>query len=65
MSNYINEYKSKLRSADEAVKIVKSGDFIAYGHFAMAPAALDEALAKRVGELTDIKIKAVMPLFQF
>jgi acyl-CoA hydrolase len=63
MSNYINEYKSKLRSADEAVKIVKSGDFIAYGHFAMAPAALDEALAKRVGELTDIKIKAVMPLF--
>ncbi len=63
MSTYASEYKSKLRTADEAVKVVKSGDQVSYGHFAMAPKALDAALAKRAGEVSDVRIKAVMPLF--
>jgi Acetyl-CoA hydrolase len=63
MRNYKNEYKNKLRTADEAVQAVKSGDYVSYGHFAMSPIGLDEALSKRAGELSDVKIKAVMALF--
>ena len=63
MGNNIDLYNEKLRTADEAVKVVKSGDNVWYGHFAMAPRALDEALAKRVGELKDIWIKGVCILF--
>ena len=59
---YVSEYKQKLVSAEEAVKVVDSGDWVAYGHFAMAPRRLDEALAKRKDELLDVKIRAVCPL---
>jgi hypothetical protein len=37
MGKYIKEYQNKLRTPDDAVKIVKSGDNISYSHFAMAP----------------------------
>ena len=60
--NYVSEYKQKLVSAEEAVKVVDSGDWVAYGQFAMAPRRLDEALAKRKDELLDVKIRAVCPL---
>jgi len=63
MGSYIDQYRDKLRTPDEAVKVVKSGDYVWYGHFAMAPRALDEALSKRVGELKDVWIKGVCPLF--
>ncbi|KUG03426.1 4-hydroxybutyrate coenzyme a transferase [hydrocarbon metagenome] len=63
MGSYIDQYRDKLRTPDEAVKVVKSGDFVWYGHFAMAPRALDEALSKRAGELTGVWIKGVCPLF--
>lgn len=53
----MQEYKSKLVSADEAVKVVKSGDYVNYSHFAMTPRVLDEALAKRKGELLDVKVR--------
>lgn len=56
---YIDEYNKKLVSADEAVKVVKSGDWVAYSHFAMTPVVLDEALAKRKDELTGVKIRGV------
>jgi len=57
MGKYADEYRSKLRTADEAVKVVKSGDWVAYSHFVMFPETLDEALARRAGELTDVKVK--------
>lgn len=50
-----DQYRNKLRTADDAVKAVKSGDWVYYSHFVMNPVALDHALAKRVGELTDVK----------
>lgn len=62
MGKYAQEYRNKLRTPDDAVKVVKSGDFISYSHFAMFPTALDEALSKRAGELTDVKVKGVCPL---
>ena len=45
------EYEKKLCTAREAVKVVRSGDWIDYGWNACAPAALDEALAERYQEL--------------
>ncbi|MDR1616620.1 MAG: butyryl-CoA:acetate CoA-transferase [Syntrophomonadaceae bacterium] len=57
MAQYMDLYKEKLRTADEAVKAVKSGDWVAYSHFVMTPVTLDRALAKRVGELTNVNLK--------
>jgi len=51
-----NEYRSKLTTADKAVRAVKSGDNVYYSHFAMFPKHLDAALAKRVGEVTDVNV---------
>lgn len=52
-----DEYRSKLRSADEAVKVVKSGDWIDYTTGNGFPKALDEALARRRDELKDVKVR--------
>lgn len=51
-------YKQKLVSADEAVKCVKSGDWVEYGFCICGPVDLDHALAKRKDELKDVKIRA-------
>jgi len=57
--NYMEEFRRKSVTALEAVKIVKSGDWVDYGHFLNAPCFLDEALSTRVGELRNVKIRAV------
>jgi len=60
---YQEEYRSKLVTAGEAVKAVKSGDWVAYSHFVTTPRVLDEALAKRKDELTDVKLRGVCSLY--
>ena len=55
----MNEYKEKLVSPEEAVKVVKSGDKVHYGHFAMSPTFLDPYLAQRKEELEDVKVYGV------
>ena len=52
-------YKAKLRTAEEAVSIVKSGDWIDYAMFNGKPVVCDRALGARKEELKDIKIMAV------
>ncbi len=59
MGKYHNEYIKKLVSAEEAVNIIKSGDWVDYGNFQCAPITLDIALSKRSAELEDIKVRAV------
>lgn len=56
---YASLYKAKLVSPDEAVKVVKSGDWVDYGSFTGQTVALDKALAARKEELRDVKIRAV------
>ena len=51
------EYRSKLRTPEEAVKVVKSGDWVDYGTNVGFPTLLDAALAKRRDELTDVKLR--------
>ena len=57
--NYSNNYSRKLITAEEAVKVVKSGDRIFYSEFAMFPKMLDAALAKRIPELQDLELYSV------
>jgi acyl-CoA hydrolase len=59
MSKYSKEYAEKLTTADEAVKVVKNGDGIAYSHFVLRTPLLDEALAFRKTELEDIDVTFV------
>ena len=55
--DYSQEYKQKLVSADEAVKVIKSGDWVDYGWCNGTPDVLDKALAKRTDELKDVKLR--------
>lgn len=55
-SNYWAEYKSKLVSADEAVKVVKSGNRVAFGQIVTPTLELDKALARRRDELRDVYV---------
>ena len=51
------EYRAKLRTPEEAVKVIKSGDWVDYMTNVTMPVLLDKALAKRRDELTDVKIR--------
>ena len=51
------EYRSKLRTAEEAVRLVKSGDWVDYGSNNGFPASLDAALSERRDELRAVKLR--------
>ena len=55
--DYQAMYQQKLTTAQEAVKVVKSGDWVDYTWCTNHPVALDKALAERKDELTDVKIR--------
>ena len=57
MLNYSVQYNSKLRTPEEAVKVVKSGDWVDYTTASSMPVLLDKALAKRKEELSQVKIR--------
>ena len=55
--HFSDEYRAKLRTPDEAVKVVRSGDWVDYTTNLGFPVLLDRALARRKDELTDVKIR--------
>ena len=55
--DYQKMYQEKLTTAQEAVKVVKSGDWVDYGWCTNHPVALDKALAARKDELFDVKVR--------
>ena len=55
--DFTEEYRQKLVSADEAVKVIKSGDWVDYGWCTNTVDALDKALAKRTDELKDVNLR--------
>lgn len=60
--NYVEEYNQKKVSADEAVQVIQSGDWVDYGFCVTTVDALDKALAKRTDELKDVKLRgAILP----
>ena len=55
--DFLREYKEKLRTPEEAVKVIKSGDWVDYTTNVSFPYLLDKALAGRRDELKDVKIR--------
>ena len=60
--NWLADYKAKLRSAAEAVRVVSSGDDVYYGGNAAIPRALVRALAERGPELVGVRLHHVLLL---
>jgi 4-hydroxybutyrate CoA-transferase len=50
------DYKAKLRTAEDAVSTIKSGDRVYYGGNAAIPRTLIQALAARKAELEDVQL---------
>jgi len=61
------EYRAKLTSAEEAAKIVQSGEHIFFGGGTGIPSAFAQALGKRAHELKDVMISEgfAMGLFDY
>lgn len=55
--HFLEEYRRKLRTPEEAVSVVKDGDWVDYTCSLGKPEILDRALAKRRDELFDVKIR--------
>ncbi len=53
----LSEYRAKLKTAEEAVRIVKNGDWVDFGSNNAYPPALDAALAARRDELRAVRIR--------
>ena len=51
------KYRAKLRTPEQAVQVIKSGDWVDYTTAMGFPVLLDAALAARRDELTDVKIR--------
>ena len=61
---FLEMYQSKLTTAEEAVKVIKSGDWVDYGFCNTHPHVLDEALARRAPELEDVKVRGGIALWK-
>ncbi|MBS6547073.1 MAG: butyryl-CoA:acetate CoA-transferase [Butyricicoccus pullicaecorum] len=55
--DYKAMYQDKLTTADEAVQIVKDGDWVDYGWCVGTPDVLDQAMAKRLPEMKDVNFR--------
>lgn len=55
--DYSEAYRQKLTTADEAVKVIKSGDWVDYGWCIATVDALDRALARRADELSNVNLR--------
>ena len=57
-------YNSKRTTPADAVKVVKSGDWVDYAWGPVHPVALDKALAARQNELFDVKVRGGVTMRQ-
>ncbi|RKZ15500.1 4-hydroxybutyrate CoA-transferase [bacterium] len=60
--SWVESYKQKLVSTDEAVRLIESGDKVYYGGNAAIPRALVAALANRSSELEGVQLNHVLLL---
>ena len=60
--DYLSEYRSKLRTPEEAAKAVKSGDWVEYGCGVTYTTLCDRALAARRDELRDCLLYTSQPV---
>lgn len=64
--DYKKLYEEKLITAKEAAAMVKDGDWVELGWCALTPVDFDKALAERVNELKDVKVRGgVVPYMPY
>jgi butyryl-CoA:acetate CoA-transferase len=59
----LDEYREKLVTAEQAARVVRSGDWVEYGSFLGMVRACDKALAARKGELSDVKVRSCVTAY--
>ena len=59
---YMDQYRKKFTTPEAAARAVRPGDWVDYTMGHGIPPALDHALAARVGELEDVKIRGMLAL---
>ncbi|GBG57374.1 4-hydroxybutyrate CoA-transferase [Sporomusaceae bacterium FL31] len=64
MENWRNLYHHKIMGADQALKLIKSGDRVVIGHACGEPQTLVEAMVKRAPELRDVEIVHMVAMGQ-
>ena len=62
MKNWQEDYRRKITTAAEAVKLVKSGDRVTFSHACGEPRTLPPELVKRAGELRNVQIVHQVPM---
>jgi 4-hydroxybutyrate CoA-transferase len=60
--NWQDYYRSRITTAEEAVKAVKSGDRVVLGHACGEPQSIVDALIDRASELTNVEIAHEVPM---
>lgn len=55
--NFKELYNQKLTTAEDAVSVVESGNWVDYGWCVGTPDVIDQAMAKRLPELTDVNFR--------
>ncbi len=58
------EYQNKLTTAEQAVKVIRTGDWVDYGWCCAHALELDRALAARCAELSDVNVRGGVCLWQ-
>ena len=62
MNDFYLEYKAKLKTSEEAARVVRNGDWVDYNFGLNIPKLFDKALADRKEELNDIKVRGLLSL---
>ena len=58
MTDYQALYRQKKRTPEDAALLVKSGDWVDFSPHICFPSIMDKAIAARVKELTDVKLRS-------
>mgnify|MGYP001051001112 FL=1 len=62
MEYWRKEYEQKLCTAEDAIKLIKSGDHVVIGHYAAEPAVLVDAMVKNADAYRDVSIHQMITL---
>jgi 4-hydroxybutyrate CoA-transferase len=62
VNNWLKHYNEHKKTPSEAVRLVKSGDWIVFSHACGEPRLLPGELVKRAGELKEVKILHMVPM---
>ena len=57
-----DDYKKKLRSADDAVKHIKNGDTVVFAHCVGEPTAIVDAMIRNAEQYKDVEIKHMVSM---